>query len=530
MLFNSYIFIFAFLPLAVAVYALAARSGRGSLALALLVLASLVYYGYWNPQFLWLILVSIGFNYALAGLLHEARDLGAARKAGLLLGLGAAANLGLLGYYKYAGFLIENISPLVGSQLSFEASVLPLGISFFTFQQIAYLADVRSGQAHERQILRYALFVTFFPQLIAGPIVHHREMLPQFVQPRSRRLRLDDLSIGTTIFIIGLFKKAVLADGIAEFSNPVFETAARGEPVALLDAWAGAMSYTFQLYFDFSGYSDMAVGAARMFGIKLPINFNAPYRATSIIDFWRRWHITLSRFLRDYLYIPLGGNRKGRARRHVNLMITMVLGGLWHGAGWTFILWGALHGAYLAVNHAWLHLRGKRAGGRRRPSALGLWSGRALTFVAVIFAWVIFRADNLPAALNIWAGMLGLNGVVLPQSLLGLIGPLGPALASAGAEFRYVSLTDLAVSYASLLGLLLIVWFAPTPYELLRRYRPVLPIAVGGAREVFGPSTRLGAMFAWRPTWAWAVVVAALGFVALLALASGQSEFLYYEF
>ncbi|HIE55101.1 MAG TPA: MBOAT family protein, partial [Chromatiaceae bacterium] len=352
MLFNSYIFILVFLPLTLVVYFAMGRLGYSRAAIAWLVGASLFFYGWWNPAYLGLILFSILFNYTAGVVMTRIPGEEGQRKK-LVLAFGIAINLGLLGYYKYANFFVDSVSYLTGIEWHIETIVLPLAISFFTFQQIAYLVDAYKGETHEYNLLHYCLFVTFFPQLIAGPIVHHKEMLPQFMRDAVYRMRHQDLAIGITIFLVGLFKKVVIADGFASNATPVFQAADAGEVIGFLSAWTGVFSYTMQLYFDFSGYSDMAIGIGRMFGIKLPINFNSPYQALNIIDFWRRWHITLSRFLRDYLYIPLGGNRKGPARRHVNMMVTMLLGGLWHGAGWNFVIWGGLHGSYLVVNHFW---------------------------------------------------------------------------------------------------------------------------------------------------------------------------------
>ena len=264
-----------------------------------------------------------------------------------------AANLALLAYYKYAIFFVANAQRLIGHVGPLPEIVLPLGISFFTFTQIAFLVDAHRGLAREYSFTHYTLFVTYFPHLIAGPILHHREMMPQFDRRSTYTLDWDNVAVGLTMFIIGLFKKTVIADDMAAFASPAFDAAAGGTQLTLLEAWGAALAYTFQIYFDFSGYTDMALGASRMFGIVLPLNFRSPYKAANIIDFWRRWHITLSRFLRDYVYIPLGGNRKTVPRRYENLLLTMLVGGLWHGAGWTFVFWGALHGIYLVVNHGW---------------------------------------------------------------------------------------------------------------------------------------------------------------------------------
>ena len=313
MLFSSLEFILGYLPVTLAVFYFARRVWGTRVALAWLTAASLFFYGWWNPAYLLLLVGSIGFNYIFRLWLSRP---GSAR---LLLALGIGANLGLLGYFKYAGFFVANFGAVSGNGPTVEGIVLPLAISFFTFQQIAYLIDAYRGQAGERNLLRYCMFVSFFPQLIAGPIVLHREMLPQLHSDRFGNLTARKLAVGGTIFILGLGKKVILADSLAGSADPIFDAAAGGATLTLLEAWIGALAFTFQIYFDFSGYSDMAIGLAYMFGLRLPINFDSPYKAGSIIDFWRRWHMTLSRFLRDYLYIPLGGNRKGEGRRYINL-------------------------------------------------------------------------------------------------------------------------------------------------------------------------------------------------------------------
>ena len=317
------------------------------------------------------------------------------------------ANLAALGFYKYINFAIEIFDTVWPHPLQPLSVTLPLGISFFTFTQIAYLSDVTLGRTNERNFIKYVLFVTYFPHLIAGPIMHHREMMPQFAAAKPR-LKPDRLAIGLTIFAIGLFKKAVIADYLATIVNPVFAAAAKGA-ISTLDAWGGTLAYSLQIYFDFSGYCDMAIGMSFLFGIVLPFNFDAPYKSRSIAEFWHRWHITLSRFLRDYLYIPLGGNRRGEARRNYNLAVTMLVGGLWHGAGWTFIVWGGLHGLFLIVNHGWLKLKERQpalARASKTPAYAGI--SLALTQLCVAVAWVFFRADLLATAHRVIAAMCGL--------------------------------------------------------------------------------------------------------------------------
>ena len=394
MLFNSYSFIFLFLPVVLAGYFVLGR--RGNLApVVWLTLASLAFYAYGNWQYLPLLLGSIAFNYAIGYLLIARQLRPNLRFAALTAGV--AGDLLLLGIFKYAGFLAVNFNAVFAT--GFVVNILlPVGISFYTFTQIAFLVDAYRGKVARYALPHYALFVTYFPHLIAGPILHHRDMIPQFERAEAKRPDPHLILCGLIIFAIGLFKKTCLADGIQPLVGPAFGP---GSPT-FDQAWIGALAYTFQLYFDFSGYSDMAIGISLMFGIFLPLNFNSPYKAVSIVDFWRRWHMTLSQFLRDYLYISLGGNRRGPAWRYVNLMITMLLGGLWHGAAWTFVVWGALHGTYLCINHAWNRF-GPEVAARWQPVATS--AGAVLTFLAVVVAWVFFRANDVDSAIYVLVRM-----------------------------------------------------------------------------------------------------------------------------
>jgi len=362
-LFNSHEFIFVFVPVALAGFFLIARLGA-RLAAAWLCLASLFFYGWWNPRYVALLVASTALNYVVGRAIGFRVAHGRAREARRILIGGIAIDLVVLGYFKYAGFFVQTANDVLHTDVVVSI-VLPLGISFFTFTQISFLVDAYRGRVPRYDPVHYALFVTYFPHLIAGPILHHGEMIPQFERPSTYRFAYENISVGLTIFFIGLFKKVVLADGIGAQVAPIFDAPAAGVQLTFLEAWVGALCFAFQLYFDFSGYSDMAIGVSRLFGITLPLNFHSPYKAANIREFWRRWHMTLSRFLRDYLYIPLGGSRVAVPRRYVNIMITMLLGGLWHGAGWTFVVWGGLHGIYLVVNHAWQALR--RRLGQDRP-------------------------------------------------------------------------------------------------------------------------------------------------------------------
>lgn len=512
MLFNSYEFLFAFLPVALAGYYAFSHYHSTRLAVGWLVLSSLFFYGWWNPQYLSLIGVSILFNYFVGRQLYRFSGTAVAKP---FLISSITANLGAIGYFKYAGFLTYTFNSAFGASYSVGNIILPLAISFFTFQQITYLVDIYRGQAYERNFLNYALFVSFFPQLIAGPIVHHSEMLPQFHRAETYRPKVSNFAIGLTIFLIGLVKKAVLADGVAVYATPVFVAADAGQALDFFTAWRGALAYTFQLYFDFSGYCDMAIGAARMFGILLPLNFNSPYKACNISDFWRRWHMTLSRFLRDYLYISLGGNRKGKTRRYVNLMVTMLLGGLWHGAGWTFVIWGGLHGIYLAIHQAWSRVIPARVSTHRSYRVVA-W---LITFLAVVIGWVFFRATTLEGAMNLLGGMIGLNGITLPLAVERTLGSFAYPLHLIGIEFT-VSGGDLFFkSYALIMALAFLALVFPNTQELLARFNPAL--------ETMDEKTKY--WIQWSPSTGWAVAVAIIGVVGILALPQ-VTEFLYFQF
>ncbi len=427
MIFSSFAFLFGLLPVTLAGYHLCRTRDWAVAAKLVLVASSLLFYAWSGLHFLPLVLASVGVNYAIGAAMHARRAI-----ARPLFCAGIVFNLGLLGYFKYATFFSANVAALFGQSFfarSFfaQAVILPLAISFFTFQQVAYLTETHRGEAPAGSLLDYALFILFFPHLIAGPITHHTEMLPQFAHAGRGRFDGGFVLTGVSILILGLAKKTLLADTLATVADPVFAAAGHGDALGAADAWAGALAYTFQLYFDFSGYSDMAIGLGLLFGIRFPVNFASPYQAASIIEFWRRWHITLSRFLRNYLYIPLGGNRQGWLRRHVNLMLTMVLGGLWHGAGWTFVIWGALHGGCLIINHLWRAGFGTAA----RPAArFAAW---ALTFLVVTVGWVFFRAASASAAMAMLAAMAGLTRGAPADD--GAVIAAGLILAAAGIAF-----------------------------------------------------------------------------------------------
>lgn len=519
MLFSSPEFIYLYLPAVLLGFFWLARWSH-RIAATWLTAASLFFYGWWNPAYLGLLMASIFFNYSMGLMLaRESTRPPALRRPGLLA-IGIAANLLLLAYFKYANFFLDSTNAVIGTAWDIGDIILPLGISFFTFTQIAFLVDAWRGLAKEFNFIHYGLFVTYFPHLIAGPVLHHKEMMPQFGQSETYRLNWENLAVGLTIFAIGLFKKVVLADGVAPYASPVFEAAHGGVALTFLEAWGGVLAYTLQLYFDFSGYSDMAIGASRLFGVRLPLNFNSPYQALSIVDFWRRWHMTLSRFLRDYHYFALGGNRHGKARRYINLLLTMLLGGLWHGAGWTFVVWGGLHGMYLVINHAW-------TGARQH---FGLPSGRGwtrflawvTTFLAVVVAWVFFRAASLDAAFSILAAMTGSNGVSVPEVWLdGSHWRISWGLEQAGIQIggagRHVP--D-AWAWLWIGALLLVATRMPNTQRLMNDFRPALDYVAEAGRA-------LGWRFKFNSAW-----VAMTIFLLIAALTRGEavSEFLYFQF
>lgn len=539
MLFNSPEFLLVFLPVVLAGFFAIGAMRRPEWAILWLVAASLFFYVWWRWEFGFLIVGSIAFNY-LVGL-----RLGV-KPSRALLAVGVAANLAVIGWFKYSGFFATIVNDLTGAGLPIPAFLLPLGISFYTFQQIAYLVDAYSREAHETSLSRYALFVTFFPQLIAGPIVHHKEMLSQFHDPATYRPRLTNLMLGLTAFSIGLFKKVFIADPMAPHALLAFGPAAEGMAPPMADAWLGAVAYTLQLYFDFSGYSDMAIGLGLMFGIRLPINFASPYKAASIIEFWSRWHMTLTRFLTGYVYNPLliAITRRRMAKGKpmysqkrpeavpflvqltVPTLVTFFLAGIWHGAGWQFLVFGLIHGLALVVNHAWHALR-LRAGLRRSFGMAGRAVGVAVTFAVVTFSLVFFRADSLSTALLVVQGMAGNGG---PLDLVPSID--GPDVAAMGTlellAWRLKSVMGVLV-----VGALAIVWVMPNTPQYVEKLSSVM--------------TRMktdGAVLRWPLLrWKWpealplgprfiqgGAVGVVFGLALLRSLSDAPTEFLYFTF
>ncbi len=521
MLFNSYIFLFAFLPVTLIGYQIAAHWHRRAVVLWLS-FASLAFYGCWRPAYLILLCASVLFNYTAGCLIS--RRIPNKIPTRWLLGIAITANLAMLCYYKYLFPLFNFIGSYQRSPLHFHDVLLPLGISFFTFTQIAYLVDMQQGEAVQGDLGSYTLFATFFPHLIAGPILHHAEIMPQFQRDRDYRLRLDDVAIGFSWFIMGLAKKVLLADRFALVADPAFDATAG---IGTLGAWVGILSYALQLYFDFSGYSDMALGLARMFSIDFPLNFSSPYKAGSIIDFWQRWHMTLTRYINSYLYNPLAlGITRRRAAQGKKIsrkamatpagfasmialptLVALFLAGVWHGAGAQFIVFGVLHGLYLSTNNAWRVWRPASAGSLLPPTRAAQAFGRAgrvlLTFVAVLLAQVFFRAEGVRSAVSMVAGAVGLHHG-------------SPALAHA---------PSFAPPHSALLPIaagLAIVWFLPNTQQILARFNPSLELTPSDRSE-------RGLRILWQPNLAWGI---SLGLILLAALTKleNPSSFLYFQF
>ncbi|MDQ1341383.1 MAG: alginate O-acetyltransferase complex protein AlgI [Campylobacterota bacterium] len=459
MLFNSYEFLFFFLPVTFGIYFWLNKKRLTYASKAWMVFASLFFYSWWNIIYLPLILGSILFNFtvgtSISRMENTERKKAISRKT--LLSFGIVSNILLLAYFKYMDFFITNANTILGINWDLIQVILPLGISFFTFTQIAYLVDAYRDEIKEMDYLNYTLFVTFFPHLLAGPILHHKEMMPQFDSLKSKVINHKNISTGIFLFSIGIFKKVVIADTFAQWGNAGFGTSSA---LNFFEAWATSLSYTFQLYFDFSGYTDMALGIALLFNIKLPINFNSPYKALNIQDFWRRWHITLSRFLRDYIYIPLGGNRNGELRTYSNLFTVFLIGGLWHGASWMFIAWGALHGIAIVTHRAWQQM------GRKMNSLLAWF----ITFNFINITWIFFRAKDWEDAKNVLFGMIGLNGIIFPEKYAKYFTSVSDSMLQFGNVYEHINGNDKTTLYI-ILGFIITLVFKNS-MQKLRCFEP----------------------------------------------------------
>ncbi len=547
MLFNSYYFVFIFLPLTLAGFALLGRLAHPRFALTWLVVASIAFYAWWKPMNILIITPSVLINFFLARGILKAGD-EHPRTALTLLLLGIGGNIVFLSYFKYVNFLLQIANDTVGTSFVLDQILLPLGISFITFQKIAFLVDVYTGRVSSFTFRSYCLFVFFFPQLIAGPIVHYREMMPQF-DKATGRVMAEDLAVGFGLFFFGLFKKVILADGIAPYVSPIFTAAANGEPTTLIYAWIATIGFTLQVYFDFSGYSEMALGAARCFGIRLPMNFNSPLKATSIIDFWTRWHITLVRFLTVYVFNPMAfalsrqrsqAGLRGIVGSKTSLaafasvlvlptMITMFLSGLWHGAGYGYIVWGVLHGSYLVINHAWHIYRPRFWPDNRSHDRIMAPIGFILTFCAVVLAMAFFRSSSIEAGLTLMRGMLGLNGVSLPNAVGIQLGDWKPA----GVALVWSSGKGFIQSIAWMVFLLAVAWLMPNTLEIFRKFRPALdfksPLEPARGADAQGAHGLARRSPVWQLSTSWAIGTAVVATIGILAL--GQpTEFLYWQF
>ena len=518
MLFNSYLFILIFLPIVLIGFSLLSLTKKTIHSISWLVVCSLFFYGWWNPAYLSLLIFSILVNFAIGKYLRE-------NKSTIVLIFGLVFNIGLIAYYKYANFFIDNFNVLFGVDYNLSKIILPLAVSFFTFQQIAYLVDAYRGKTDRYKFIHYCLFVTFFPQLIAGPIVHHKEILPQFNSPSLFKIKSSNLAIGISIFAIGLFKKVFFADSISVYASPVFDAAYAGSTINFFEAWFGSVAYSVQLYFDFSGYSDMAIGLATMFGFKLPVNFYSPYKANNIADFWRRWHITLSRLIREYLWDPISLfstrisiRRKDRTIKFfiitiiVPTIFTFFWVGLWHGAGWNFILFGLLHGLFIVLFNLWSRIKQSYSNVKLiKNKIFATCIARFITFIAVTLGWVLFRSESFSAATNIYKSMFGLNKISISDGFQGFV---SNGLLGNNPKFA-VSMIILLVIFTMLL---------PNTQQMFRKFSPYI-ITYDGEKSY----QLLNHFISWRANYFWCLFISTLIVVSILFM-TRTSEFLYFQF
>jgi alginate O-acetyltransferase complex protein AlgI len=519
-LFNSFPFLFGFLPLALVLTYLAGRRRSTALAKLTLALLSLGFYAWWRPIYVWLLLFSIGFNYVVGDRIQRAAAAERSRSVNLWLAFGLLVDVGMLAWFKYANFIADNVDALAGTHWRLEHIVLPLAISFYTFQKIAYLVDSARGEARRMSVLDFTLFAAFFPQLIAGPIVHYKEVVPQLQGPLFGKLIWRNILVGLTIMAIGLFKKTVIADTLSEYANPLFASADNGQSIDLLAGWLAGITYTLQLYFDFSGYSDMAIGLGRMFGVKLPLNFHSPLRAANIADYWRRWHMTLQRVIYGYIFQPLS-LALIRATWRLGLtgwsgftvsvgfptFLTFLIIGVWHGAGWTFVAFGAMHAVYVTIFEIWRERRTRLQRKLRKakiklsePGIAGRAFGHALTLTAVLFANVMFRAKTVLGAIEIWGAISGFRG--------------------ASADFSILT-WDLG---AILLICVAVVAFFPNTQQIMSRFDPAYNW--NEWRDIAPPLIS----WTWRPNAAGLVLAGVVLFFGVVFIERGQAVFLYFNF
>ena len=498
MLLNSFSFLFLFLPVALFFFYLAGSS-RFQLAIPWLAGISLTFYAFFGWALTVLLVGSIIMNYALGMLLND-NSPNNRKRAKLTLFFGIICNIGVLIFFKYFD-IFGGTRPSAFTIDLRPNLIMPLALSFFTFQQIMYLVETWRGKLKDTKFLHHFLYITFFPQLLIGPIVRPSEFFPQLKDKNVFHIDAARFATGLTLISFGLFKKVILADGISRYANSAFDAAAQGAILSLEEAWSGTLSFTLQIYFDFSGYSDMAVGLGYLFGFRLPINFNSPYKASSLISFWHRWHITLSQFVRDYIYIPFGGNRHGSLRRSVNIIKIMLLAGIWHGAGATFIIWGGAHGIGLVINHYWQDLRKSLGHSLKNENFFSKITARIVTFLTVTVLWVFFRAENLDSALSIF------------QSLLGMHTPPDP-------DFNNVKISEDRLWF-----FLLIIWFAPNTKEIMFEHsdenKKLDPLQQS-------PESKKR-WYHWHPNQLWAALTALLFIICILELTQSR-EFIYFQF
>lgn len=520
MLFNSFPFLFGFLPGALALFYLAGRRSTPTLAKATLAVLSLGFYAWWRPIYLWLLLFSIAFNYLVGDRIQRAVAADRKRVSQAWLVFGLLVDVGLLGYFKYANFLVDNAAAITGAHWTLDHIVLPLAISFYTFQKVAYLVDSARGEARPMTILDFTLFASFFPQLIAGPIVHYKEVVPQLQGRLFGRLIWRNVLVGLVIMAIGLFKKTVIADTASVYTDSLFLIADNNGPIDFVSGWVAAVLYTFQVYFDFSGYSDMAIGLARMFGVKLPLNFHSPLRAANIADYWRRWHMTLQRMIYSYVFQPLslslirstwrlGLTGWGAFAVSVGAptFLTFVIVGVWHGAGWTFVAFGVMHAVYVSVFEIWRERRTKQQRRLRKlgkkleePGPARRAAGQAVTLIAILLGNVMFRAKTVGAAASVWAGMAGVRGGFFDGSAIGW---------------------DVAATALICAG---IVAFFPNTQQIMARFDPAY-----NWKEWSGVA-RPAIAYTWRPNTAGLVAAGVVLFFGVMFIQRGQAIFLYFNF
>ena len=516
--FISLPFLFLFLPFCLVFHFLAARFGE-RVRLCALIALSFLFCATWDPRAAAVLAGSIVINYAIGRLLEQAQHEEHAAQANTFFAVGVVFNLGVLAIFRYADFFIGNMDAAADADFVAGKILVPLGVLFFSCDQIAYLADLRRGKNYGSDWLRYAAFVSFFPRLMAGPLLRYGSIAQQWTERLPDR---EDIAVGLTTFVIGLAKTVLLAGAVAPFATSVFSAANAGQKLELFSAWTGVLAFTCQIYFDLSGYSDMAIGLGRCFGLRLPTNFQAPYRAKNIAEFWRRWNITLSDFLRDYVYIPLGGNRFGTVRASINLVIAMVVGGIWYSPGQMFIAWALLHAFYLLFYRAWRAYRGRdrTVFAQSAPHAAHILSVIA-TFLTIALGWIIFRSADSSAAFELFTAMIGRNGALLPMAYASLLGPAQPLAQKLGIGFASADAVEMTKAWLSIALCITVIFVLPDTETLLSSYR-----SASGGDEDEPPNLF---PLRWMPSSFWSVALGVIAF-ACVASAGGSATILHWRF